>query len=81
MVCAEFDYGSCAVRISDRVYAVEVDVSAVRPGGAESVYEIIHHELTHVVLRSMGVPGREHQLLRSQCVRVRHHQLGLHRRP
>ena len=60
MVCAEFDYGSCAVRISDRVYAVEVDVSAVRPGGAESVYEIIHHELTHVVLRCMGVPGREH---------------------
>ena len=66
MVCVESDYGSCTVQTGARVHYVEVDVTAVRPGGAESVYEIVHHELMHVVLRRMGVHGSEHhQMMQS----------------
>lgn len=53
-------YDSCTFGVGAGVHQVEVDMRAVRSGAAASTYEVIHHEMVHVLLTRLGVPGREH---------------------
>ncbi len=56
-------YESCSFGVGESVHQVEVNLYAVRPGVAETAYDIIHHEFLHVLLTRMGVPSREHHQL------------------
>ena len=61
LMCAEFPpYLTCASRLSEGVFAVEVNLATIGP---QPTIDMVAHEFSHVLMRLDCVPRTEHHAL------------------